>query len=187
MKLVVWFPGLGSFANVTGNLLEYFEKDPDTDVLTLSYDGYGATGPSKAAQRLLGPLEELLEVYDRVYFIGHSMGGRVATYLISKHNLKPSKLVTVGTPNYPFRLTKHIPGDLFDEFSRPNPQTDTSTLHIFGEYDLLGRANPLHDRRIKRVLRADETTLIVPNHTHLSILWSSKAAAEIYSFCTYKD
>lgn len=185
MKLVVWFPGLGSFANVTGNILEYFEKDLDTDVICVSYSGYGRDGFRKAAERLSGPLAGMVAGYDQVYFLGHSMGGDVAETLVSFYGFTPAKVVTIGTPPKPFKyLPKLFSGVLGDYSGEAVYKSDIPLLRIYGEYDLLG--NPLsplfHPPKREK---ANVVSVEVANHTHLSILWSGRAAAEIYSFCTY--
>lgn len=206
MKLVVWFPGLGSFANVTGNILEFFENDPDTDVITLSYDAYGLGGYRSAAKRLVGPLQSLLDTslsdeessykyYNEVFFIGHSMGGHVASTLVTDYGLKPNKIVAVSSPLSAFTLLeginsfvhqKHTLKGLIEDFSaHPHWPTDIPVLQVYGVLDILANpASPLLSTR-PTLEQANVVSERIANHSHLSILWSTRAAAEIYSFCTY--
>lgn len=183
-KLVVWFPGLGSFANVTGNILEFFEKDRDTDVICLSYDMYGRGGFHRAAKRLVGPLGELVENYDQVYFIGHSMGGDVASTLVTECGLKPDKIVRIGTPPSPFRFLPKIFNGVLGDYCKECELPDLPVLAIYGSLDLLGNPrSPLFHP--PGTLKANVVSEEISLHTHLSILWSPRAAAEVYSFCTY--
>ncbi len=187
-KLVVWFPGLGSFANVTGNILEFFEKDRDTDVICLSYDMYGRGGFHRAAKRLAGPLGELVENYDQVYFIGHSMGGDVASTLVTEYGLKPDKIVRIGTPPSPFRFLPKIFNGVLADYCKECELPDLPVLSIYGSLDILGNpASPLFSSKNGSELKnaVNVRTEEIPRHGHLSILWSTRAAAEIYSFCTY--
>jgi pimeloyl-ACP methyl ester carboxylesterase len=197
MKLVVWFPGLGSFANVTGNILEFFENDPDTDVITLSYDAYGLGGYRSAAKRLVGPLQSLLDSYDLVYFVGHSMGGHVAATLVTDYGLKPNKIVAVSSPLSAFTLLeginsfvhqKHTLKGLIEDFSaHPHWPHDIPVLQVYGVLDILANpASPLLSTR-PTLEQANVVSERISNHSHLSILWSTRAAAEIYAFCTYRD
>ena len=184
MKLLVWFPGLGSFANVTGNVLEYFERDLDTDVLCVSYDRWGLAGPTVAAERLLGPLEAILDQYDMTFFLCHSMGGHVASKLITTHNLKPSKLVTIASPLAFSRWPLLNNWALIKDLQNPTWPTDVPTLHIYGSLDLLANpASPLISEQ--RTTQANEVSMGVRGHEHLSVLWSPRTAAELYAFCTY--
>lgn len=192
MKLVVWFPGLGSFANVSGNILEYFEKDTDTDVLCVSYDTFGTGSYLNAAQRLSGPLEAILDRYDEVFYIGHSMGGHVGATLVRNFGHRITKLVALSSPQTKFwalplisQLYSHA---ILEDFgSHPIWPNNIPTLNIYGQLDILANpASPL----LSKVTDNDKKNIRdtkIPYHSHLSILWSSKAAAEIYAFCTYED
>ncbi len=189
LKLVVWFPGLGSFANVTGNILEFFENDPDTDVLTLSYDTFGLGGYHKAAERLVGPLQSLLDSYDLVYFLGHSMGGDVASVLVTEYGFKPDKIVRISTPPAPF---KHLASSLLkftgvlEDYCKECALPDLPILNIYGSLDILANpASPLFEQG--GTWKTNVVSEQVTGHGHLSILWSTRAAAEVYAFCTYRD
>lgn len=170
MKLVVYLPGLGSFSNVSGRLLSFFERDSDTDIYKVTYPQFGLLGFDHTCQQISDHIKIISDKYDYVIFVGHSMGGVIASRLISHYGHTPDKVIAVGTPKKGFRLLAPLSKTLSEFRSDYEFQDDIDVFNISGQFDLLSG-----DRSADRI----------PFHTHGTILFSLRAAAEIYSYATY--
>jgi pimeloyl-ACP methyl ester carboxylesterase len=120
------------------------------------------------------------------------MGGHVASELIENYGHKVTKMVALSSPQTKFwalPLISHFYNSpVIEDFgTSPIWPKNIPILNIYGQLDILANpASPLLARD-KDPRASNIRSMKIPYHSHLSILWSAKTAAEIYAFCTYED
>ncbi|MDD3392737.1 MAG: alpha/beta fold hydrolase [Bacilli bacterium] len=82
-------------------LINYLQKYSEYDVLTFTLPGHDKMIMTKVDYRKWIEYSEkefnnLLDNYQKIYLIGHSMGGVIASYLASKYPSKVAKLILIA-------------------------------------------------------------------------------------------
>jgi pimeloyl-ACP methyl ester carboxylesterase len=95
----------------------FFRNDKDMEVLKTYLGDYGQDVYSVNLPTTFQPLEKIYtsfkkqlldidtNIYTKIHFVGHSMGGLIIRYYLSKHKVpKLGRCVFIGTPNKGTRL-----------------------------------------------------------------------------------
>jgi triacylglycerol lipase len=119
-------------------------------IQTFSY-GPHTTDVRETAARLAVVVEQMCEESgsERVFIIGHSLGGLIARYYVQRleGHRRVDTLITLGSPHegtltaelFPHRLVRQLRtrSDLIEELREPAPDCDTRFLAVYSEVDHL--------------------------------------------------
>lgn len=185
--LIAFAPGWGDPSLVIDRLVSRFHKHlPDYDTYTMSYQNRGVTEPIDITiQRQTKILSKLAKGYDRVFLIGHSLGGLIIRGI--SQEIPVSGVVTIASPHRGTKIANLAPQwftsvhqmRYISDFLKNLPEPKApAVLSIQASFDPL-----LWPQTTAKLPSAENIT--IPRTSHISVCTRGRTFWEIYAWLEY--